>query len=112
MSNYFKIERDKEITPFSIYQGSKRNMLLQLSSVAGTKGRKAVRIDVGTISTIEGETGKAFIILDTHLEIKALIDALQTRLNGEVSTTSNKQLPSITNGKMIKHEEVIIQEIL
>lgn len=99
-NNYFTIERESQQSNFQQFKGYKRKMKMLISAVVGANSTKAVAIEIITKSNVKGETGKAFIILDTHLEIQSMIDALQARLNGQVSATVDKRLPSVINGKL------------
>lgn len=100
-NKYFNIERETKIPDFSKYKGHHRIMKISLTAIAGFNSRKGVLISIDTKSDVDGETGKAFITLDTVTEIKSMIDALQLRLDGQISAVGDMKLPSIINGKLI-----------
>lgn len=96
MSNtYFKIKKQNVYEPFDAFPGYTNNMELSVTAFVAGPGKHGVQLTCNTLSTLPSQSGKGYITLDSREEIEALINALQQRLDGNISATGNEQLPYI-----------------
>lgn len=97
MSNtYFKIKKQKVHDPFGTFPGYTNDMELSVTAfVAGKTSANGIQLTCKTESTIQSQSGIGYITLDTREEVEGLINALQKRLDGDISATGYEQLPFI-----------------
>ena len=99
-NNYFSIEKKMRREKFGNQSAQEDDMALLVSAVAGGTGKQLV-ITITTKST--GPTsGTGFIRLESEQEIMHLINALQSRLNGDITISEKKKLPKIVQDRLVQ----------